>query len=141
MKILEILTGKRRLGNFGEKEAARLLRKRGYKILQRNYVSEGHEIDIVAKNKECLVFVEVKTRDISRLSKREARPISSVTPDKQRGIIKAAWGYLENCGRGDRHVRLDCVEVFTKEEDGKTLLHSINHIEGAFNFNTAFGRR
>ena len=141
MKILNILTGKRRLGNFGENAAARLLKKKGYKILERSFVAEGREIDIIAKNKECLVFVEVKTRDINKLSKNEARPISSVTRDKQQGIIRAAWSYIENCGRDNKHIRLDCVEVFTVKRDGKDVLHSIKHIEGAFNFNTAFGRR
>ena len=49
MRILDILTPKRRIGNFGEREAVRLLRKKGYKILKRNYTALGAEIDIIAQ--------------------------------------------------------------------------------------------
>ena len=52
----------RLLGAFGEREAARLLRKKGYKILERNFEASQGEIDIIAKDNKELVFVEVKTR-------------------------------------------------------------------------------
>ena len=62
MEILKIKTERRLLGNFGEKAARKLLKKEGYRIVKKNYVALGHEIDLIVKNKEYLVFVEVKTR-------------------------------------------------------------------------------
>ena len=55
-------TVKRALGDLGEEAAAKYLRKNKIKVLERNYVYGPHEIDIVAENKEFLIFVEVKTR-------------------------------------------------------------------------------
>ena len=62
MKILELLTPKRKIGNRGEKEACRFLKKNGYKIKRTNYVANGHEIDVIAENAKTLAFIEVKTR-------------------------------------------------------------------------------
>ena len=60
MKILEILTPKRVLGTLGERSAAKYLRKNKYKILKMNYVTDGHEIDIIAKFKKTIVFIFIK---------------------------------------------------------------------------------
>ena len=56
MNILKILTPNRIIGNLGEKEAAKYLRHNGYKILKRNYVAGGNEIDIIAKKSDTIVF-------------------------------------------------------------------------------------
>ena len=50
------------IGRYGEDMAAKLLRKKGYKILERNFRAGHNEIDIIAQNKDYTVFVEVKTR-------------------------------------------------------------------------------
>ena len=59
MNILKVLTERRIAGNFGEGEAARLLKKKGYKILAKNYVGKDGEIDIIASDAEFIVFTEV----------------------------------------------------------------------------------
>ena len=51
MNILKVLTPERRIGNLGERVAARHLRRKGYRILERNYTAAGAEIDIIAKKK------------------------------------------------------------------------------------------
>ena len=51
MKILEVLTRSRIIGNVGERAAAVYLKRKGYKIIERNYVAENNEIDIIAKNR------------------------------------------------------------------------------------------
>ena len=111
MKILEILTPKRLLGNLGEDSAAKFLRKNGYRVLERNYVDEGYEVDIIARRQDILAFVEVKSRTIGHENPREPRPASAVTPEKQRRIIRAAKAYVAHHPT-DKKIRFDIVEVF-----------------------------
>ena len=134
MKILEVLTEKRKIGNIGEKAAAKALKKSGFKILEKNFVALGYEIDIIAKNKEFLVFCEVKTRTIGHESLNETRPASSVTPKKQQKIISLAKYYYSRKKLG-RKIRFDIIEVFVSE---KKKVERINYLESAFNYNTAF---
>jgi putative endonuclease len=135
MNILKVLTEKRKTGNVGEDAAARYLRKHGYKILERNYAELDAEIDIIAKNREYYVFVEVKTRTLGHQSPKEPRPASSVTPDKQKKIITVAKWYLGTVPKG-RKIRFDIVEVYLDE---KREVQRIMHLENAFNYNTSRG--
>ena len=134
MKILDILTKKRIIGNTGEEAAVRLLKKKGYKILERNYVALGHEIDIIAQNKEYVIFVEVKTRTIGHENPKEPRPASAVTPKKQRSIIKTASFYFAYSQK-NRHARFDVIEVYLADS-GEVA--KILHLENTFNKNTAY---
>lgn len=140
MKILEVKTEDRALGNYGEGEAVKLLRRLGYKILERNFVISGHEIDIIAENKEILAFVEVKTRSVTSKRTWEPRPASAVTPDKQRGIIAAASAYAAHRASGKR-IRLDIIEVYVSGDAGKWKLEDIKHLPAAFDKTTAYKRR
>ena len=58
MEILKIKTRNRRVGDIGEREAVKLLKRKKFKIIKRNYVAVNHEIDIIAENKEYQIFVE-----------------------------------------------------------------------------------
>ncbi len=138
MRILNILTDKRKTGNLGERAAAKYLRKEGYKILARNYVANNAEIDIIAKGRDTTVFVEVKTRNIKSLGTLQARPASSVTPEKQRRIIKAA-SYYKAHNQPSTRFRFDVVEVYL-EDDARAVvkIKEIKHLESAFDLNTAF---
>ena len=127
-------------GNFGEGEAARLLKKKGYKILAKNHVECDGEIDIIAADSEFTVFVEVKTRKYGVDNPVEPRAASSVTPEKQRRIIKAAKTYLAY-NPTDKKVRFDVIEVYYDTEGAKKRVREINHLEGAFSTNTAKGHR
>ena len=140
MKILEVLTPKRIIGNLGERAAARLLRRKGYRILDRNYTALGLEIDIIARKKNVTAFVEVKTRNVKYLGYKEARPASSVTPEKQRKIIKAASYYLSHHPQ-DTRIRLDVIEVYTENIGRRVKVKEIKHLEGAFDKNTAFNQQ
>lgn len=73
-------------GNLGEDYATALLKKQGYKILARKFHSRFGEIDIVAQDRNELVFVEVKTR----WSKRFGNPEEAVTPLKLKHLVRAA---------------------------------------------------
>lgn len=137
MKILEVLTKSRKTGNVGEKEAAKYLRKNGYKILKRNYVAAGGEIDIIAENKDTVAFIEVKARTVGKENPNEPRPASAVTPEKQRKIISAAkfygGGYQKN-----KQVSLDIVEVYLNKD---ASVNKIMHLKNAFNYNTAYEKQ
>lgn len=138
MEILKIKTEKRRLGSFGEDAAAKLLRKKGYKILERGFVALGHEIDIIAENREYLIFVEVKTRTSGSIDPREPRPASAVGPEKQRSIISSAKFYPGMRGK-EKKKRFDVIEVYAStDKKGKYRVDEIKHLESAFNYNTAY---
>ena len=137
MKILEILTVKREIGNIGERAAAKLLKHSGYKILQKNYVALGYEIDIIAKKGEHTVFCEVKTRTLGKESDKEPRPASAVTPDKQKKIISVAKYYSAHENVKTK-LRFDVIEIWLNK-DKKVKKES--HLVGAFNYDTAHGHR
>lgn len=137
MKILKVDTEKRRLGDYGETEAAKLLKKKGYRILERNYAPEDGEIDIIAQKDGVTAFIEVKTRHTSdmRVAKIEPRPASSVTPAKQRIIINTAKIFLAS--HRDTRVRFDIIEVYVTGEDKRWQVQEIKHLEGAFDRDSA----
>ncbi len=134
MRILEILTPRRKTGNRGEALAAKHLRKNKYKIIARNYVGANAEIDIIAENKTTVAFIEVKTRTVGLENPREARPAAAVTPEKQRKIISAAKYYLGSHPT-EKRVSLDIIEVYLNADKSE---NRILHIENAFNVNTAY---
>ena len=101
-------------GNKGEDLATEYLKRLGYQILERNFLIRGGEIDIVAKDQEDLVFVEVK----SRWSHEYGLPIESITPWKIKSLLKTALFYVQKINWGDRGYRLDLVSVdFTESKD------------------------
>jgi putative endonuclease len=75
------------LGESGERAAARFLRRQGLRILTRRYRVPVGEIDLIARERDTLVFVEVKTR-------RQGEPIEAVTEEKQRRLTRAAIRFL-----------------------------------------------
>ena len=137
MQILKIKTEKRLLGSCGERAACRFLRKNGYRIIKKNFVADSNEIDVIAEDKEALVFVEVKTRTIGKESPNEPRPASSVTPEKQRAIINAARVYIAN-NPIKKKKRFDIIEVYVNQNKRKYSLAEIKHLKNTFNLNTAF---
>ena len=137
MEILKIKTSKRLLGNFGEKMARRYLRRNGYRIKAKNFVADSHEIDIIAEDKETLVFVKVKTRTIGHENPNEPRPASSVDAKKQRGIIAAARFYTAY-NPSAKKKRFDIIEVYVNQNNGKYQPAEIKHLKGTFNLNTAY---
>ena len=140
MEILKVDTEARRLGNYGERAAARALKKEGYRILERNYAPEDGEIDIIAEKDGTTAFVEVKTRHVSDSggARIEPRPASAVTPKKQRSVIGTAKIYLAS-HRGTR-VRFDIVEVYVNGRCPRWHTVSIKHIIGAFDKNSAMAK-
>ena len=110
---------KKLLGNIGEKQAVKFLKKQGYKILEKNYKTDLGEIDIIAKDGEYTAFIEVKTRTTEEFG----APSEAVDSHKQRQYIKVANLYAIKKGITDTPMRFDVIEI----ENGK-----INHIIDAF---------
>lgn len=110
------------LGEKGEDIAAEYLGLSGYKILSRNFKWGKNEIDIIAENRDFIVFVEVKTRSADYY----VHPSEAVTPDKQRCIIRAADGYI-NKFNILKESRFDVITVIQKGDKYET-----DHIESAF---------
>ena len=140
MKILELLTDKRQIGNLGESAAAKYLKKNGYRIRARNYVALGNEIDIIAEDRNVLAFVEVKTRTCGKESLIETRPACSVNKKKQQSIIKVARYYHSSIKHqlGGKPIRFDIIEAWINDDNGKKSVAEINHLIGAFNSDTAY---
>jgi putative endonuclease len=101
-----------RLGRQGEKLAARHLRRHGFKILYRNFRGrQGGEIDLIARDRDTLVFVEVKTRTREDFG----RPLEAVDRQKERRISLGALAWLRLLGDPDILFRFDIVEVTLAE--------------------------
>jgi len=95
------------LGRWGEKQAARFLKTHGYRILEKNYVSSVGEIDIVARDGDVLVFVEVKTRTDEELG----GPLEAVGRAKRRKLALVARSFLQRHKLDDISCRFDVVGV------------------------------
>ena len=123
-------------GDFGETAAARHLSAKGYRVTARNLRLGRYEIDILAENKEHIVFVEVKSRTVPYLdpdgpSPYAITPAMAVNKEKQRHIVSAARAYL-GAHPTDKLPRLDVIEVYIREKGSSFEVLRINHIENAF---------
>ena len=135
MKPPKIETTKHR-GDIGETAAAKHLSKKGFRIRERNVHLSHYEIDIVAENRDFIVFAEVKSRTVPYLTKEGESPFAitpamAVTKEKQRKLIAAARMYL---GRHpcNKQPRLDVIEVYLQENHHALKVLKIHHIENAF---------
>ncbi|PIV21224.1 MAG: YraN family protein [Deltaproteobacteria bacterium CG_4_8_14_3_um_filter_45_9] len=98
---------KKELGKKGEEAALRFLKKRGYRIIEKNYVCKMGEMDIIAREKDTLVFVEVKTRTSTLFGP----PQLAVNSSKQRQLSKVALNYLNEKRLKDVKARFDVVAI------------------------------
>ena len=102
-----------RRGARGEKLACHFLRRNGYKILYRNFKGRsGGEIDVVCRDQDTLVFVEVKTRTREDFG----RPIAAVDRQKQKRISRGGLSWLRMLDNPDILFRFDVVEVLVTED-------------------------
>lgn len=125
-------TAKMTLGERGEKFAARHLRRQGYKILVRRFKTRAGEIDIICRQGNVLVFVEVKTRAHDR----HGSPSEAVTLEKQKHISKVALDYLRLLNHPPIHWRFDIVEVLLRPDARRP--DDIRIIQNAFDLREPF---
>jgi len=110
------------LGREGEDIAADFLRKKGFRIIEKNYRTPFGEIDIIAQDKSVVVFVEVKTRSGIAFG----YPFEAVNPKKREKIRKVALCFMKR-QKKEFAARFDVLSIYF--EHGK---HQIEHIQDAF---------
>lgn len=113
-----------RRGELGERAAQKHLQKLGLKFLTANFRSERGEIDLIFRDADCLVFVEVKTRS----SEVWARPAAAVDARKKRLVSQTALDYLRLLKNPRVKIRFDIVEVLLR--DGKVC--EVRHLPNTF---------
>ena len=104
-----MLNRQQQFGRSSERLAVEYLKRTGYQIIETNYRSTSGEIDIIAREKATIVFVEVKARSSSRFGS----PKGAVTATKQRKISMAALEYLKKSGMTESPARFDVVAIDT----------------------------
>lgn len=117
------------IGRIGENLATKYLKEQGYKIIERNFMANQGEIDIIAKDKNEIVFIEVKTRTNNLYGK----PIDSVNKPKQKHFTNTVEYYIYSKHLENEYVRLDVIEVYIKSNKYK-----INHIKQIIWYNNLY---
>lgn len=111
-----------RHGELGERAAKRHLRRQGLKFLTANFRSPRGEIDLVFRDRDCLVFVEVKTRS----SEEWVRPAAAVDRERRGRLTRAALDYLRLLRNPPVKLRFDIVEVLLQDSAVRELRHLPN---------------
>ncbi len=107
----------RKTGDEGEEIACSLLLEKQYELLERNWRNSHHEIDIIAKDKETTVFVEVKMRTSTEFG----YPETAISNQKIRSVMDAAAIYLQ--GNPSKDIRFDVVSILKKTDAPIDILH------------------
>ena len=115
------------IAKTGESLAVAHLEARGYEILEQNYRAVRGEIDLIAQDNDCIVFIEVKTRR----SLKFGLPQAAVTAQKQRQISKVALAYLQAHDLFDAPCRFDVIAIHLSPQ---LELLKLEQIENAFAF-------
>ena len=110
-------------GSRGERLAAKLLKQKGYRILARNTRSRWGEIDLIARDGDTIVFVEVKTRSQSETG----RPEDAITQHKRRQMTRAASAWLHRYHLDNHRCRFDVVAIVWGDKAPE-----VTHYIGAF---------
>ena len=108
------------IGKIGEDIAVSYLEKLGYIIIERNFIANQGEIDIIAKDKKKFVFIEVKTRT----SMQFGRPVEAVNEIKQKHLINTVKYYIYCKHLENKFIRIDVIEVYLSKNNAR-----INHIK------------
>ena len=108
------------IGNLGENLVKKYLEKMNYQIIQTNFTCRQGEIDIIAYEKEVLVFIEVKTR----LNQKFGYAIEAVNMNKQKHIKNATKYFIYKYHLENYSIRFDVIEVYLKEKT-----YYLNHIK------------
>jgi len=117
------------LGQSGEEAAVSFIKRNGYRIITKNYKSKLGEIDIIARDKGTICFIEVKSRKTDRYG----LPQEAVSMDKQRHISRAALLFLKEKNLLNKKARFDVISIIYNEGIPKLGL-----IKNAFELDARF---
>lgn len=129
-------TEKRKLGDIGENIACDYLKRHGFEIMDRNYLKKWGELDIVAKKKEIIHFVEVKSvscvtlkENVTHVTSKEGyRPEENVHPWKLKRLSRAMQTYILEKRLDDREFQLDIITVKIDEINRKARVELIENV-------------
>ncbi len=113
-----------RHGQLGERAAKKHLKRQGLKFLTANFRSNRGEVDLIFRDRDCLVFVEVKTRS----SEDWARPAAAVDKERRGRLTRAALDYLRLLRNPQVKLRFDIVEVLLQD----SAVREVRHLPNAF---------
>ncbi len=119
-----------RRGELGERAAEKILREQGMKFLAANFRSEHGEIDLIFRDADCLVFIEVKTRS----SEGWTRPAAAVDARKKKLLSQTALDYLRLLKNPPVKFRFDIVEVLLA--DG--AVREVRHLPNTFSLSKPY---
>jgi putative endonuclease len=111
-------------GELGERAAKKHLKRQGLKFLTANFRTPRGEIDLIYRDADCLVFIEVKTRS----SEDWARPAAAVNAERRRRLTRTALDYLRLLRNPPVKLRFDIVEVLLS--DG--AVREVRHLPNSF---------
>jgi len=114
------------IGIIGESEATRMLEKKGFKVLEHNWRMGHLEVDLIAENKNEIVFVEVKARTTTFGG---IHPVEYVDENKKRRLAAAANAYIRY-KQSEKNPRFDIIGILVNAETGE--IKEREHIENAF---------
>jgi len=114
-----------RHGELGEHAAKKHLKRKGLKYLTANFRTQRGEIDLVFRDQDCLVFVEVKTRS----SEEWTRPAAAVDAERRSRLTRAGLDYLHLLKNPPVKVRFDIVEVLLQDSAVSEIRHLPNTFE------------
>jgi putative endonuclease len=128
LQQLKVLCGGKSLpthlrhGQLGESAAKKHLKRSGLKFLTQNFRSDRGEVDLVFREDDCLVFVEVKTRS----SEEWTRPAAAVNKERRGRLTRAALDYLRLLKNPQVKIRFDIVEVLLEDGSVREIRHLAN---------------
>ncbi len=117
------MANKRNIGQKGENIALEFLENKGYKVIEKNYVKNHGEIDLITSIEDTIVFVEVKLRN----SLKFGHPLESMSQKKIAKLVETANLYIVDKGLEEKLVRFDVISILKCNE-----AYTIDHIENAF---------
>jgi len=118
------MKNKRKTGREGEELACKFISELGYQILERNYQYGHGEIDIIAKDGDTIVFIEVKYRK----SLEYGNPEDSITKNKKHQIRKTAEAYIYEKNINEQTCRIDVISILHLPNQEPIINHYINAI-------------
>ena len=113
---------RRSLGEYGERLAERYLTERGLQVVDRNWRCARGELDLVARDGDCLVFCEVKTRRTERFGS----PVEAVHPRKTARLRQLATAWLQDHQEHPARIRIDVIGILRPPRGNAVL----RHVEG-----------
>ncbi|KJJ83302.1 Uncharacterized protein family UPF0102 domain protein [Candidatus Omnitrophus magneticus] len=112
------------IGRAGEKIACRFLLAKNYQIIEKNFITPFGEIDIIARDGNYIVFIEIKTRSTEYFG----CPLSGITEYKQKNILRNAAYYIKSKSSGEKNFRIDAIGITLDQQMNPIMIKHVENI-------------